>query len=126
MKSRILFLFTVLILFHHRWSLAQSNSSGSNRPIEEQATELTRKMREVVQFNEYEYIQIKKLNETRLHKIKSTRVKYSKNRAVLARRVKQINNEFDVAVKQLLSPAQKKNYALYKKKEGQAIFTSSR
>ncbi|MGV3504877.1 MAG: hypothetical protein ACO1O1_14300 [Adhaeribacter sp.] len=92
--------------------------------IQAQATEQTRALANFIGINEYEYIQVKKLNESRLLEIQDA-VKEYEDKEILALNIRDINRKFEKSVLNLLDVRQKKAYFQYKHTNNQTIFTAS-
>lgn len=92
--------------------------------IQAQATEQTRTLANFIGINEYEYIQVKKLNESRLTEIQEAIGEYE-DKEILALNIRDINRKFEKSVLSLLDVRQKKAYFQYKQTNNQTIFTAS-
>lgn len=92
--------------------------------IQAQAAEQTRILANFIGINEYEYIQVKKLNESRLLEIQEAAGEYEDSE-ILALNIRDINLKFEKSVLSLLDVRQKKAYFHYKHTNKQTIFTAS-
>jgi hypothetical protein len=103
---------------------ASSAMAVSDGTIQARATEQTRNLANQIGINEYEYIQVKKLNETRLQEIEEALVEYE-DQEILALNIRDINRKFEKAVLTMLDARQKKAYYQYKKTHNQTLYTAS-
>jgi hypothetical protein len=97
-------LFTLIALSFSLHLGAQAALLTPQQVIESQATDHTRQMQHTLQFNEYEYIQLKKLNKQRLAELQTAT---PENIAV-------IENNYDQAVLKVLHPNVHAAYAQYR------------
>lgn len=105
-------------------SMAFSAGAPGHGEIQAQATEQTRALANFIGINEYEYIQVKKLNESRLLEIQEAIGEYEDSE-ILALNIRDINLKFEKSMLSLLDVRQKKAYFQYKHTNKQTIFTAS-
>lgn len=103
---------------------AASAAAPGHGEIQAQATEQTRTLANFIGINEYEYIQVKKLNESRLLEIREAEGEYE-DKEILALNIRDINRKFEKSVLSLLDVRQKRAYFQYKHTYSQTIFTAS-
>lgn len=97
---KTLFTFFALVL-----TIQFSSQAANNNPqqsIDAQATAQTREMEKALNFNEYEYIQLKKINKQRLTDLYAAKAELANNATALAGRIAQIEKNYDQAVLKVL------------------------
>jgi len=94
-------LFTLLALvFTVTFGIQAADRTPQN--IDAEATAQTRALEKTLNFNEYEYIQIKKLNKQRLLDLYAAKAELATDSNALASRLAQIEKNFDQAVLKVL------------------------
>jgi hypothetical protein len=103
--------------------IARPGKVPADGEVQAQAAEQTRAFAFHIGINEFEYIQVKKLNETRLLEIKEARGEYE-DQEILDLNIRDINKKFEKVVLTMLDARQKKAYYQYKQTNQQTIFTA--
>ena len=111
----IKYLLLLAILIISRLASAHNNVGQQKRilSLDHSARIEVRKMQEYIRFNEFEYIQIKKLTELKLQEVEQARQTYATDFTALQLKLNQVEQNYKLVVSSYLNDTQKTAFAAY-------------
>ncbi|WP_026463533.1 hypothetical protein [Adhaeribacter aquaticus] len=113
MKKHFLLLAFTLILSTITFANGAKDQQRFDAALEQTARIEVRQLQELLRFNEYEYIQIKKLTEAQLADVQAVQKTMEAGSVELHVKLQQIQETYKAQVVALLSPNQQKAFMAY-------------